>query len=256
MAVTIDRQYMQALSDEAYAIDEQLNSAGTPAAGKRAIVNRLVKENTADISGILSYFESLPNVEARLATFEKIKDAVEAANKTDFALYLDAAVAASPKVEIDDSQINVLRERRKQIKLRWDAAANMLPFMFEPGDPEGDISAIPVPQKLTQVRALRGPSPLAEFQFSINGKDLSKADNKQKFVASRFTKPDKDGTLVKWTPRDFRDYGVSACKAEGVELDWKNPPASFSFTLPDGTIFKAVKIDAPDDDDDDDGSDD
>ena len=248
MAIDINREYLQGLSDEAFSLDAEL-TAGTPGAGKRAVINRIAAEDPTDISSLIEYFAGLSDTKARLGVFTKLMDAIEDKYDKEFDALVTPMITVGVQSSLSDEDREVKIARRKQIKAEWDAITAAWAFMFKPGSPEADISDIRVPNKLTALRGVRGPRAISSYQFYVDDVELSKSQNSLKWIASSYTKTDKDGSTVAWTARDLRDHGVSASKANGVELDWTNPPESFSFLLPDGVkVFKAVKIQEDSDD--------
>lgn len=251
----LDRTYLEGLSAESEELQVSLQSA-QPGAGKRATINQIAKEDSTDLSSLIEYFKQLPDTRTRLAIITKLDDAVEKEFGKAFDEYITPLISATPVSTMSDEDRQQTIVRLREIKTEFEALVIAWPLLAK-GNNTGDmdISDIKPPAKLTMLRGSRGPRVINEYQFVVGGVELPKAENNLKKIAARFTKTDKDGKTVVLTARDLREHGTAALKAQGIELNWKTPPAEFSFILPDGsTPFKAYKpaVDPDSDDDDDD----
>ena len=242
MSTALTRELLQSISDEAYAIDAKVLAASAPNAGKRALINAIVRDNDPDVSAVVDYISSLASVELRIAVINKLNDAIDDKFKPEFDTFLDEKIAAMPKSETSDTELATLRDRRKEIKAQWDALYNVLPFMAPELVTIVDSGEIKVPNKLTMLRGPQGPREINSYEFFLNSE---KTDLKQKQIAEAHL-PSKvvDGKTEPANARDFRDYGVMVLKAQGVDFDWKKLPDTFSFVLPDGVSFSAKKMSA------------
>lgn len=242
MSTALTRELLQSISDEAFAIDDKLIAANAPNAGKRSMINAIVRDTNPDVSAMVDYLTSITTTEQRIAIINKLNDVVDEKFKTEFDTFLDAKIAALPKSEASDAELTTLRDRRKEIKAQWDALVNVLPFMAPDLVSMVDSGEIKTPNKLTMLRGPQGPREINSYEFFLNN---VKTELKQKQIAETHL-PSKvvDGKTEPANARDFRDYGVMVLKAKGIDFDWKTLPESFSFTLPDGVEFAAKKMSA------------
>jgi hypothetical protein len=244
LEVTIDT--LKGIVAECDEIDAELQS--TIAGGSRATIkNKIVRENEDDISPLITYFGSLETTEQKMAQFSRLSTEFDKTFKAEIDAMIDALVAALPKPNtstISGDERTTKIEYRKSLADKFKALKAVWPFMH-PGE---DISSIQEPGKLNYLRGPKGPKVLDSYDFFVDGKEIPASLTK---LAK--TLPVKaDGSMH--TALDIRNICVTAYQAEDSEnpFDWKNPPASFTFHLPGGSVFAAKKKseDVEDDDDD------
>ena len=250
--MVLDRNYLRSLSNEAARLDELIGQSSSPTAGKRAFINRLVNESTVNVDSVVDYVSNMSDVVSQIAFMNKMVKTLNDKFGAQFDAYIDAQVAAQPKVETSFDEVTELIRQRKDVANKWSAVKAVWPVVHgDPNDPDYDISDIPEPKKMTGLRGLRGPRPLSNYQYSLNGNALTGEDNKLKTIAAQLTKKDKDDKTVPWTAADLRSFFVQSAKAEGTEFDVKSAPDIFSFTLPNGNVLSASKVVDEEDEDDD-----
>lgn len=224
----LSREFAIGLSEEAADLDAKLSAGTNAASGRTAIANRLAEADATDVSTFVNYIVSDlgADVESQLAVYTKITNQIEKACKDTWNKYLDNLIATTPKSELPEDEREKLIARRKEVKTSWDAFAGLIAAM--PGQFDFNLDGITPPGTMTYLRGKRGPAATDNYQITVDGVKLSADDNNLRFLAKGMgTKKDKDGNDVKYTPRDVRDIGVSQNK----DLDWKAPPAEFSFNL-------------------------
>lgn len=222
----LSREFAVALSEEAADLDAKLSAGNNGASGRTAVANRLAESDATNVDTFVSYFDSLPDVESQIAIYTKITNLIEKAHKDVWNKHLDTLIANTPKSDLPEDEREKLIARRKELKVSWDAFKGLIDAM--PGAFNFNLEGIPAPGTMSYLRGKRGPAPTDNYQITVDGVKLSADDNNLRFLAKGMgMKKDKDGTDVKYTPRDVRDIGVSQNK----DLDWKAPPTEFSFNL-------------------------
>lgn len=233
---------------------EQISQASGSgkSAGERAIANRLVEKYNREVEDLFNQLSRAFNsvdTELMVALYTGLKRRIEKnfSDKVDEFLTAEAEKNKSD-LPTEDVDINKLTEEYKEGVKQLGLLKSVLE-MFGHKDSIADVEP---PKKMTGARGPRGPRALSLVQFSIDGTDLSAADNSVTEVARKLGFDDKTetndkGEEVKTTAgKQFREF----LAANGVDV--KNVPDTFGpFTGPNGSTVQGRKFAAKADDDDD-----
>lgn len=218
------REKVEAIAE----IDTQLDAATGGTAGKRAIANQVVAEHTdkvqkfvdSVVAQLAEKFEDEVQVAAYTALNNSLKPVGESVDK-----FLEAAVAAQTKdaVTLSEEEVGNLSTERKELYEQYKAIKNILEMLG------GDISDVPEPVIRRGSRGPRGPRALSQFQYAINGEELSDDDNSLGFVASR------EGVSTKELKAHIESKNVPLAAAK-IADDWE-------VELPSGATLTANRMD-------------
>jgi hypothetical protein len=243
--MSFDRNLLLQFASEIQEYDVKLDEgAGSKSAGKRAIKNRLAENSTVDVSGILGWFDQLSDISLRAAAFVKFEKAFNDKFAPAIEAFIESQVTPSDGAKLSDEELATLETERRESVKKFNAMRDLWKLL----NPTDDLSDIPEPKKRTGSRGPRGPRAISSYQFAVDGTELSAANNTLAHIASL-----QDGFKVK----DLRAYVIEKLSTEDKKFDFKTPPESFSFTLPNGMSVYASKMAEPaaDDDDDEDSDD-
>lgn len=249
--ITLNVDFLRQVRKEIDNLDEAISSAsGGDTAGKRSIIKSILEaQDTSKASAAKEAFDAFWNTsfsfDEKAALFFGLMESLEAYEE-ELNGEIKKRIEAAPKAEKKPlEEIQKLVDRRKELTATFRTVKQLLELYGF------DLSGITDPKKMTGSRGPRGPRALSEFQYAIDGKELSAKENTLSWIASS----------VGMKSKDFRDYLRSKValpddeEGKPVKFDTKNPPEKWSVELPNGKTLSAEKFDssaAADDDDDDD----
>ncbi len=254
--LSLDINTLSAKADEIAEIDVKLDAASDSAgAGKRAIANQLVKENEGTIESLVSQITSFLNdadENTVAGVFTGVVRSLNSAFSEPVTKHLEVlASSATSSVEVpSEAEIEELTTVRKKLNEQFKALETLL-------DSFGiDTSSVAKPKKRTGSRGKRSPRAMSQYQFYLDGTELSAAENNLTLIAKRvgsfdgITVSDDEGNSKTLTPgKALRDFLAE----NGV--DQKNPPAEWSVELPSGNTLSAARFETSDDEDEDEADD-
>lgn len=238
--VVVEPQVLAAIASEIADIDVQLDATSR---GKRAIGNQILAETQENWSGFVSSVRE--NVSAKFESDSKIgvvlalRDLVKDLEKDiDDELSARAEEAKKNVVALSDEDAAKLNEHRKELLEKYKAVRNFL-VMF---NGEEAVADIPVPKTRRGSSGKRAPRILSQFQYALDGDDLSSDNNSLSYIATR------EGVSVSELKAHINAQGVSTKKDE-IPNEWE-------VTLASGTVLSASRFESFLDDDSEEDSDD
>jgi hypothetical protein len=208
-------------------LDEILDAGlDTKSAGRRAVVNSLVKEQEARVDeAVKSFIEQLANADdaVKYGFYFGFVRGLRAEYEEAGQAYADSQVAERPQVQVDPAQLEIANKERSD-------KVTMMKNLFEiikVLDPEEAEKLDKVPRR----RSLGGPKgkrAISYYTWNVDGEDF-------------------DGTLGEVAKSLGYDKAVelrSEMKESGINLT--TPPATINFTTPSGHVIVGTRdADAP-----------
>lgn len=224
--ISVTPESLRAKVDEIFAIDSQLDAAsGSASGGRRAILNELVRNADAKsqkfVTQVTGNLSDKFDDESRIAVYAMLTKALEDSFKPAVDTYLDAQVEArkANTPEVDQSQVEELTSKRKDLLTQYNALKNILE-MFGQGDA---IKDVPEPKSRVGYRGPRKPRAITQFRFKVDDTDLP--EGSQLSAAAE---------LIGVKTRELKE------EMEADDFDFKNLPAEFSMTV-NGHTFSGVR---------------
>jgi|SRR5215471_1276894 len=245
-------------------IDVVLDSlSGAQSAGKRAVINRLVKEVQPRVDEVLGQldYQVLNPVETdddgNPVLDEEGNPVVKELSDDEFVGIFAGIVKGleskyterqnkimESKVEeikaetpnLSEEEVKELTDKRKLLVMQFKATKEIFKTFGMPG-----VDEVPDPKRRTGSIGKRGPRAISAFRWSVDG------------VAQA---PEKDSLAGVAGDNDYDSAKELRDAMRKAKIDLKNPPDHIEFTLANGKKLVGTKPEEPEEDDDSDLDDD
>lgn len=239
--ITLSLSNLTGLADQIGEIDTVLDSlSGAQSAGKRAVINRLVKEVQENIEAVLSkldeqVFATIDNDDTFVGMYSGILRGLESKYQAhqDEVLESKAEEIKAETPDLSEDQIKEMTENRKELVMRFKATKEIFRTFGMPG-----VDTVPDPKKRTGSRGPRGPRAITQFTWEVDGVRQS---------------PDKDSLTGVASENGYENSKALRDALREAGIDLKNPEDKIEFTLSNGKSLVGIKtVDEDDDEDEDD----
>ena len=242
--ITLSLKQLTDLYDEIGEIDVVLDSlSGAQSAGKRAVLNRLVKAVESNVEAVLNkldeqVFAGISDDDVFAGMFAGVLRGLEARyeKRQDEILASKSEEIKQATPELSEDQIKEYNDRRKDLVTKFKATKEIFKTFGMPG-----VEEVADPKRRTGAHGKRGPRAITQFTWSVDGARQNPQTDTLAGVAS------ENGYENAKALRD-------AMKAAGLDL--KEPGDRIEFELSNGKQLVGVKVDHSEDSDDDDDADD
>lgn len=238
--ITLSLSNLTSLGDEIGEIDVVLDSlSGAQSAGKRAVINRLVKEVQEHIDTVLSnldaqVFEKIESDDVFVGMYSGLVKSLEGKYQArqDAILESKAEEIKAETPDLSEEQIKEITEQRKELVMRFKATKEIFRTFGMPG-----VDSVPDPKKRTGSRGKRGPRAITQFNWTVDGVRQS---------------PDKDSLTGVASENGYENSKALRDALREAGIDLKNPEDKIEFTLANGKALVGIKAVDDDEDDEDD----
>ena len=241
--LTLSLANLTALGDQIGEIDGVLDSlSGAQSAGKRAVINRLMKAVQENIDQVLAKLDE--QVFAEIAdddTFVGMYSGLVKSLESKYQPRQDAILESKTeeiKAEtpnLSEEQIKEMAETRKQLVMQFKATKEIFKTFGMPG-----VESVPDPKRRTGAHGKRGPRAITQFTWTVDGVRQS---------------PDKDSLTGVASENGYENSKALRDALREAGIDLKNPEDQIEFTLSNGKTLVGIKSVEDEDDDEDDDED-
>ena len=243
-SITLSIANLTNLGDEIGEIDVVLDSlSGAQSAGKRAVVNRLVKAVQESVDEILAKLDvQVFNPESNplsddifVGTFAGVLRGLESkySDRQEKILESKAEEIKAETPDLSEDQVKEMLEKRKDLVMRFRATKEIFKTFGMPG-----VDEVPDPKKRTGTRGKRGPRAISAFTWSVDGVRQS---------------PEKDSLAGVAADNGYENAKALRDAMRAAEIDLKEPEDRIEFRLANEKLLVGIKHadDSEDDDDED-----
>jgi hypothetical protein len=243
--LTLSIANLTALGDEIGEIDGVLDSlSGAQSAGKRAVINRLMKAVQDNIDIVFAkldeqVFSDISDDDVFVGMYSGLVKSLESKYqpRQDAILESKAEEIKAETPVLTEEQIKDLTDSRKELVMKFKATKEIFKTFGMPG-----IDEVPDPKRRTGSHGKRGPRAITQFTWTVDGVRQS---------------PDKDSLTGVASENGYENSKALRDALREAGIDLKNPEDKIEFTLSNGKALVGIKsVEDEDDDEDDDSEDD
>jgi hypothetical protein len=242
--ITISLSQLTDLGDKIAGIDVTLDAlAGKESAGKRAVVNRLVKAVQDNIDKVLAQldeqvFSDTPDDDAFIGMYSGLVRGLESKyqKRQDEILDTRTEEIKAETPNLSEEEIKKLAEERKQLVMQFKATKEIFKTFGMPG-----VENVEDPKKRTGAVGKRGPRAITQFTWEVDGVRQS---------------PDKDSLTSIAADNDYDSSKELRDAMREAKIDLKKPSDRIEFTLKNGKSLVGIKKAQEEEDDEEDDEDD
>ena len=241
----ISRDIIVQFSNEIQDYDTKIEEgAGSKTAGIRSVKNKAASDSQVDVSSLLGFFSQITDDATRAGVWFKFENEFKKTYLPNIDAFIESQVSAAPEgAKLEEEALKNLMVERKSVVEKYNAMC----ILYKLLNGDDDLSDLPKVKKMSGGRGPRGPRAITSYQFSVDGVKLSHEDNGLSYIAKL-----QEG----WKTKDLREFVIANVSLPDGKFDFKSPPETFSFTLPNGKSVSASKlVEVEDDDDEDDDTD-
>ena len=241
--ITLSLSQLTELGDQIGEIDVVLDSlSGAQSAGKRAVINRLMKAVQDNIETVLAQldkqvFATIEDDDTFVGMYSGLVKSLENKyqDRQDAILESKTEEIKAETPNLSEDEVKAITENRKELVMRFKATKEIFKTFGMPG-----VDTVPDPKKRTGSRGKRGPRAITLFTWTVDG--------------IRQT-PDKDSLTGVASENGYENSKALRDALREAGIDLKAPEDKIEFTLANGKALVGIK-NVEDDDDDEDEDDD